>query len=106
MHETHLILRSSWVTHASTHWHMARYSIHHFNHSLNSRVTYWEAVKQIYQYILGTKSLKLMFGSSKKGLEGFTDTDSATQEHRHVISDYMYILMAEQLAGHQRNKNW
>ena len=53
---------------------------------------HWEAVKHIYRYLLGTKKLALTFGEGKQGLEGFTDTDGASQEHRHAISSYAYIL--------------
>ena len=53
---------------------------------------HWEAVKHIYRYLLGTKKLALTFGEGKQGLEGFTDADGASQEHRHAISGYAYIL--------------
>ena len=53
---------------------------------------HWEAVKQIYRYLLGTKKLALTFGEGKQGLKGFTDADRVSQEHRHVISGYVYIL--------------
>ena len=53
---------------------------------------HWEAVKRIYRYLLGTKKLELTFGEGKQGLEGFTDADGASQEHRHAISGYVYIL--------------
>ena len=53
---------------------------------------HWEAVKRIYRYLLGTKKLALTFGEGKQGLEGFTDADGASQEHRHAISSYTYIL--------------
>lgn len=33
-----------------------------------------------------------MFGDGKQGLKGFTDANRATQEHRHAISRYAYIL--------------
>ena len=55
-------------------------------------MTHWEAVKRIYRYLAGTKGLALMFGARKKGLEGYTDADGASQEHRHMISGYAYIL--------------
>ena len=38
------------------------------------------------------KKLTLTFGAGKQGLEGFTDADRASQEHRHAISGYAYIL--------------
>ena len=53
---------------------------------------HWEAVKCIYRYLLGMKKLALTFGEGKQGLEGFTDADGASQEHRHAISGYTYIL--------------
>jgi len=53
---------------------------------------HWEAVKRIYRYLLGTKRLALTFRAGKQGLEGFTDADGASQEHRHAISGYAYIL--------------
>ena len=56
------------------------------------RPEHWEAVKCIYRYLLGTKKLALTFGEGKQGLEGFTDADGASQEHRHAISGYAYIL--------------
>ena len=55
-------------------------------------MVHWEAVKHIYRYLAGTKGLALTFGAGKKGLEGYTDVDGASQEHRHVISGYAYIL--------------
>ena len=55
-------------------------------------MVHWEAVKRIYRYLAGTKGLALTFGAGKKGLEGYTDADVASQEHRHAISGYAYIL--------------
>ena len=49
-------------------------------------------MKQIYRYLTGTKKLALTFGAGKRGLEGFTDADGASQEHRHTITGYAYIL--------------
>ena len=53
---------------------------------------HWEAVKRIYRYLIGTKKLALTFGMGKRGLEGFTDADGASQEHWHAITGYAYIL--------------
>ena len=55
-------------------------------------MVHWEAVKHIYRYLAGMKGLALTFGAGKKGLEGYTDMDGASQEHRHAISGYAYIL--------------
>ena len=53
---------------------------------------HWEAVKKIFRYLAGTKDLTLTFGGGKKGLEGYTDADGATQDHRYAISGYAYLL--------------
>jgi len=55
-------------------------------------MVHWEAVKRIYRYLAGTKGLALTFGAGKKGLEGYTDADGASQEHCHAISGFAYIL--------------
>ena len=34
----------------------------------------------------------LVHGTKVKGLEGFTDADSATQEHRHAITGYTFLI--------------
>jgi hypothetical protein len=54
--------------------------------------THWEAVKRIFRYLSGTKDWKLVYGSETKGLEGYTDADGASQEHRHAISGYAFLI--------------
>ena len=53
---------------------------------------HWEAVKRVFKYLLGTKKLALTFGAGKQALEDFTDGDGESQEYRHAISGYAYIL--------------
>jgi hypothetical protein len=53
---------------------------------------HWEAVKRIFCYLLGTKKLELVYGGGKEGLEGFVDANGASQEHRHAISGYAFIV--------------
>ena len=43
---------------------------------------HWEAVKRIFQYLKGTKDMKLVYGDRKTNLEGFVDADGASQDHR------------------------
>jgi hypothetical protein len=38
------------------------------------------------------EELGLVFGEKMKGLEGFMDADGATQEHRHTISGYAFLI--------------
>ena len=55
-------------------------------------LAHWEAVKQIHRYLAGMKNLALTFGDVESGLQGYTDADGATQEHRCAISGYTYLL--------------
>lgn len=54
--------------------------------------THWEAVKRVFRYLKGTKDWKLVYGTEEKGLEGYTDADGSSQEHRHAISGYAFLI--------------
>ena len=54
--------------------------------------THWEAVKQIFRYLLGTKDWKLVYRGTNDGLEGYTDADGSSQEHQHAISGYAFLM--------------
>ena len=53
---------------------------------------HWEAVKQIYRYLTGTKVLVLTFGTRTTGLIGYVDADGATQEHHCAITGYAFLI--------------
>jgi hypothetical protein len=53
---------------------------------------HWEAVKCIFKYLSGTKTLELTYSSKRHGLEGYTDADGATQEHHHAMSGYVFLI--------------
>ena len=53
---------------------------------------HWEAVKHIFQYLSGTKDLELTYSVERHDLIGFTDADSAMQEHWHAISGYVFLI--------------
>jgi hypothetical protein len=53
---------------------------------------HWEAVKRIFRYLRGTQKLELVYGGEKRGLEGYVDADGASQEHRHAISGYVFLV--------------
>jgi hypothetical protein len=53
---------------------------------------HWEAVKRIFRYLKGTKDYELVYGGEKKDLLGFVDADGASQEHRHAISGYVFMV--------------
>lgn len=54
--------------------------------------THWEVLKHIYWYLIGTKAWSLTYGTESKGLEGYTDANGASQEHRHAISGYAFLV--------------
>lgn len=53
---------------------------------------HWEAVKRIFRYLSGTKDWRLTYGTTDKFLEGYTDADGSSQEHRHAISGYVFLI--------------
>jgi len=58
----------------------------------NPGLAHWAAVKCVFHYLLGTKNWGLTFGGGREGLEGYTDADGTSQEHRHAISGYAFII--------------
>ena len=54
--------------------------------------THWEAVKRIFHYLLGTKDWKLVYRGTNDGLKGYADADGSSQEHRHTISGYVFLM--------------
>ena len=38
------------------------------------------------------KGWKLVYGTTDDGLEGYTDADGSSQEHRHAISGYVFLV--------------
>ena len=54
--------------------------------------TYWEAIKCVFFYLLGTKNWKLVYGTTDNRLEGFMDTDGSSEEHCHAISGYVFLI--------------
>ena len=53
---------------------------------------HWEGVKHVFRYLAGIRDWALVYGTKVKALEGFTDADSATQEHRHAITGYTFLI--------------
>jgi hypothetical protein len=58
----------------------------------NPGMIHWNGVKHVYQYLLGMRTLQLVYGHSEDSILGYTDADGATQEHRHAISSYAFLL--------------
>ena len=53
---------------------------------------HWEGVKHVFRYLSGMRNWALVYGTKVKGLEGFTDAYGATQEHRHAITGYTFLI--------------
>jgi hypothetical protein len=53
---------------------------------------HWEAVKRVFRYLSGTKDYALTYGNERHELVGFTDADGASQEHRHAISGFAFLI--------------
>jgi hypothetical protein len=53
---------------------------------------HWEAIKRVFRYLLGTRNWKLVYGMTERGLEGYTDADGSSQEHRRAISGYVFLV--------------
>ena len=62
---------------------------------------HWEAVKRVFRYLKGTREHMLTIGKSgtlpwndkeRTGLDGYCDTDWASQEHRHSMSGYIFTI--------------
>jgi hypothetical protein len=58
----------------------------------NPGEVHWEGIQRVLRYLKGTKNNKLIIGKSKSGLIGYSDADWASQEHRHSISAYTFII--------------
>ena len=53
---------------------------------------HWEAVKRVFHYLKETKDYELVYGGERKDLTGFVDADGASQEHRHAILGYVFMV--------------
>ena len=60
--------------------------------SSNPGLTHWEAVKRIYRYLLGTKTLRLSYGGGEKELIGYADADGSMAEDRRATSGYAFLV--------------
>ena len=57
----------------------------------NPGKAHWEGVKRVLRYLKGAKDQQLVLGGAERGLEGFTDSDFASQPDRHSISGYAFL---------------
>lgn len=58
----------------------------------NPGMPHWEAVRQIYRYLLRTKDLQLTYGGAPSALVGYADADGSMAEDRRAISGYAFLI--------------
>jgi hypothetical protein len=58
----------------------------------NSGKAHWEAVKQVIQYLKGTKDWWLVLGGQQEKIVGYSDADGMSNEDRHAISGYAFLI--------------
>jgi len=58
----------------------------------NPGEAHWQVVKHVFRYLAGMRDQVLTYGTEQHELQGYTDADGASQEHRHVISGYTFII--------------
>lgn len=60
--------------------------------SQNPGITHWNGVKHVYTYLKYTRDLWCTFGGQQAKIAGYTDADGMSQEDRHAISGYIFML--------------
>ena len=63
-----------------------------FQYLKNLGEAHWEAVKQMFRYLLGTCELALTYGRDSHDLIRFTNADGSSQNHCHAISGYVFLM--------------
>ena len=58
------------------------------------RTTHLQAVARVFRYLSGTKELKLVLGGVNPTVAGYSDSDWASQNHRHSISGFTFFIGA------------
>ena len=53
---------------------------------------HWEAVKRIFCYLKGTRDHCLVYGEKDHSISGYTDADGMSNEDRHAISGYTFLI--------------
>jgi hypothetical protein len=58
----------------------------------NPGESHWEVIKRVFKYLKGMKNNELVIGKIKNGLVGYSDADWASQDHRHSILAYTFLI--------------
>jgi len=66
---------------------------------------HWEAVKRVFRYLNGTHDLWLTYGARTEELHGFADADGNSQEDRHAISGYAFLIDGAAVSWSSKRQN-
>jgi hypothetical protein len=67
--------------------------------------THWKAVKKNFHYLLDMKNWKLVYGATNNSLEWYTNMDGSSQEHRHAISRYIFLMNGGAVSWSSKKQN-
>jgi hypothetical protein len=70
----------------------------------NPGLIHWEAVKRVFCYLAGTRDFALTYGGELYDLTGYTDADGASEEHRHAISGYAFLIDGGAVSWYSRKQ--
>ena len=77
---------------------------------------HWEAVKHVIRYLKGNKDAKLILGrggtltweeldyQNRSGMQGYSNADMNSQEHRHAISGYVFCIDGGAISWNSRKQ--
>jgi hypothetical protein len=65
---------------------------------------HWEAVKRVFRYLLGMHNLTLTYRGESQDLEGYTDADRASQDHRQAISGHVFMIDSRAVSWSSRKQ--
>ena len=69
------------------------FAVSHLSQYLNApRITHLLAVTRVFRYLSGTRDLKLVLGGPNSTIIGYSDSDWASQIHRHSISGFAFFI--------------
>jgi len=58
----------------------------------NPGEAHWAGVKRVFHYLSGTRNFAITYRRDRHSLQGYTDTDGFSQEHRHTISGHAFLI--------------
>src|SRR6202045_3717746 len=67
---------------------------------------HWEVLKQVFRHLAGTKDWRLTYSGTEMELEGYSDADGSSQEHRKAISGYTSLIDRGAILWLLKSRSW